>query len=54
MLEKILNTEHKENARKTLVISPHADDEVLGCGAYIDRETSTGNIVDVLIMAVGP
>lgn len=33
MLEKILNTEHKENARKTLVISPHADDEVLGCGA---------------------
>lgn len=54
MLEKILNTEHKENARKTLVISPHADDEVLGCGAYIDKETSTGNIVDVLIMAVGP
>ena len=29
MLDKVLNTEHKENARKTLVISPHADDEVL-------------------------
>lgn len=42
----------KEAAKKTLVISPHADDEILGCFAYIENEIQKGNIVDVIIMGV--
>lgn len=36
-----------------LVISPHADDEVLGCGAYIMRMAEQGHKVDVVIGCVG-
>lgn len=33
-----------------LVIAPHADDEVLGCGGTIKKKTSEGNEVYVLVM----
>lgn len=35
--------------KKILVIAPHADDEVLGCGATIAKEAKDGNDVYVLI-----
>lgn len=38
---------------KILVISPHADDEVLGCGAYIMDKSKQGHQVDVVIVTVG-
>lgn len=41
-----------ENKKKTLIISPHADDEILGCYGYIDNEIQKGNIVDIIIMGV--
>ena len=44
---------YEKSKKKTLVIAPHADDEVLGCFGYIDKEAKAGNIVDVIIMAVG-
>lgn len=43
----------EKSTRKTLVIAPHADDEVLGCFGFMDKEAKAGNIVDVIIMAVG-
>ena len=36
-----------------LVIAPHADDEVLGCGGMIARRTSEGHRVDVVVVATG-
>lgn len=38
---------------KTLVISPHADDEVIGCGGLIHRLTSAGKEVHVRVVATG-
>ncbi|WP_102126290.1 PIG-L deacetylase family protein [Deinococcus planocerae] len=35
--------------RKTLIISPHADDEVLGCGGLMHTLRETGDEVHVLI-----
>ena len=32
-----------------LIIAPHADDEVLGCGATMAKEAAKGNNVYVLI-----
>lgn len=36
--------------RKILVIAPHADDEVLGCGGTIKKKASEGDEVYVLVM----
>ena len=41
-----------KNAR-LLVIAPHADDEVLGCGGLISKIKSAGGKVFVLIFNVG-
>lgn len=35
--------------KNILVVAPHADDEVLGCGATIAKEAANGNSVYVLI-----
>lgn len=35
--------------KNILVVSPHADDEILGCGATMAKESSAGNNVYVLI-----
>ena len=35
--------------KRILVIAPHADDEVLGCGATIAKEAALGNEVYVLV-----
>ena len=39
--------------KKILIIAPHADDEVLGCGGYMLSEISKGSSVHVLFGAVG-
>ena len=41
-----------KNAR-LLVIAPHADDEVLGCGGLISKIKSVGGKVFVLIFNIG-
>lgn len=38
---------------RVLVIAPHADDEVLGCGGLIEKACRTGNRVKVVIGTVG-
>ena len=38
---------------RLLVIAPHADDEVLGCGGLISRVKQDGGKVFVLIFNVG-
>ena len=38
---------------KLLVIAPHADDEVLGCGGLISKIKDDGGKVFVLIFNVG-
>jgi LmbE family N-acetylglucosaminyl deacetylase len=40
-------------AKKILVIAPHPDDEVLGCGGIIHKFTNEGNQVFVLIATRG-
>ena len=35
---------------KILVVAPHSDDEVLGCGGYIKKLVNAGKEVFVLIM----
>ena len=39
--------------KRLLVISPHADDEVLGCGGLISKVKKEGGKVFVLIFNVG-
>ena len=36
--------------KKILILSPHADDEILGCGGIISRYSSSGHSVYVLIL----
>jgi LmbE family N-acetylglucosaminyl deacetylase len=40
-------------AARILVLSPHADDEVLGCGGFIARRAAEGCEVHVLVATVG-
>lgn len=47
---KELITNGKE---RILIISPHADDEVLGCGGLIEKGCRYDNHVKVVVMAVG-
>ena len=42
-----------DNFRKVLIIAPHPDDEVLGCGGTIKRLTSSGTNLTVLIATRG-
>lgn len=44
---------HTFKNERLLVVSPHADDEVLGCGGLISRVKSDGGKVYVLIFNVG-
>lgn len=39
--------------KKILVIAPHPDDEILGCGATMAKEVVLGNVVYVLICTNG-
>lgn len=36
-----------------LVVAPHADDEVLGCGGLIARRKEAGHRVDVVVLGLG-
>ena len=38
---------------RILIIVPHADDEVLGCGGLIEKACRHGNLVKVIISTVG-
>ena len=40
-------------AKKILVIAPHADDEILGCGGYLLHEINNGAVVYIMIATVG-
>ena len=42
-----------EGIRKILVIAPHADDEVIGCGGIIARAAKNGSQVKLVVMATG-
>jgi N-acetylglucosamine malate deacetylase 1 len=50
MIEIIAEMSH---TRKVLIIAPHPDDEVLGCGGAIKKLTSQNNEVWILIMTRG-
>ena len=39
--------------KKILIISPHADDEILGCYGYIVSEISKGSAVHIVYGTVG-
>jgi len=39
--------------KNILVVSPHADDEVLGAGGYIRKQVKKGNKVDLVLCGVG-
>ena len=36
--------------KKILILSPHADDEVLGCGGIISKYSKEGHEINVLIL----
>jgi LmbE family N-acetylglucosaminyl deacetylase len=36
--------------KKILILSPHADDEILGCGGFISKFTKNGYHINVLIL----
>ncbi|WP_369743407.1 PIG-L deacetylase family protein [Pseudidiomarina sp. PP-1MA] len=42
-----------ELIRNVLIVTPHADDEVLGCGGTIKKLTDAGINVDLVVMAAG-
>jgi len=41
------------NTERILVLSPHADDEVLGCGGFIAKKKRQGCFVHVVLVTVG-
>lgn len=43
----------EERGRRILVIAPHADDEVIGCGGTIARAARRGAEVSLIVMATG-
>lgn len=43
----------KDKMKNVLIVAPHADDEILGCGGLIYRKTQEGNNVSVLIVTRG-
>ena len=53
MLEILLQPVFSFKDHRLLVIAPHADDEVLGCGGLISRVKEDGGKVFVLIFNVG-
>lgn len=40
-------------AKRILVIAPHADDEVLGCGGYLLHQRDLGAEIRIIIAAIG-
>lgn len=46
-------TEIPRSGNKILVIAPHADDEVLGCGGLIAKQAARGDEIHLVIMAIG-
>ena len=36
--------------KKILIISPHADDEILGCGGFIAKYSKQNYLINVLIL----
>ena len=36
--------------KKILIISPHADDEILGCGGFISKYSKNNHHINVLIL----
>lgn len=43
----------KEMSKKILVIAPHADDEVLGCGGYLLHSKKQGAEISIVIGTIG-
>lgn len=39
--------------KKILVLAPHADDEVLGCGGYLLHEAKKGSQIKIVIATIG-
>ena len=48
-----MNSPQGKSAKRILVIAPHADDEVIGCGGTIARAAGSGADVTLVIMATG-
>ena len=44
----------EQRADKILVIAPHADDEILGCGGAMARHVARGDDVYVTVVTTGP
>lgn len=42
-----------DKAKKILILSPHADDEILGCGGYMLKEIAQGAQVHVVYGTIG-
>jgi len=42
-----------ENHKNILVVAPHCDDEILGCGGTISKHIANGNHVYVAIVTNG-
>ena len=38
--------------KKILVLAPHADDEVLGCGGYLLHEAKKGSQIKIVIATI--
>lgn len=51
--EAALQYKQKERARQILVIAPHADDEVIGCGGMVAGLAASGAAVDIVVMSAG-
>lgn len=45
--------EETRNSQKILIIAPHADDEVLGCGGLIAKQAANGDEIHLVIAAIG-
>lgn len=44
---------NSSRTKNIIIISPHADDEIIGCGGMISRSAESGDRVTVVVMATG-
>lgn len=53
LIDRARDVTAESASRSALILAPHPDDEVIGCGALIARKLAAGSRVDVIILSDG-
>src|SRR5574344_2105126 len=53
MVSRIIASRFSVEVENVLILAPHPDDEVIGCGGWIARQCALGNPPHVIILSGG-